>query len=269
MTKRIGILCFSPTNTTRIICNAIVSGMGSDKPLMLDITLPDTRAEIIANGNTILDKIDHLIVGAPVYSGKLPLQAIECLKTFNGTGKTSTAIVVYGNRDYGISLYHMIEILSKNYFNVIAAGTFIGQHSYSDIVPVAMGRPDKSDIEKARKFGTQILHAIKPLNLNDIPLKIDKHSKSKKYFSIKPSYNKKLCIKCGKCAKVCPSGILSSDTGKYLDRSAKKNCIGCMACVNNCKPEARILKVSPIVQMIISRILGQASIERKEPFLII
>jgi len=269
MTNRIAFLCFSPTNTTRKICSAIASGMGSDNPVILDMTLPDTRAEIIANASTVLDKIDHLIVGAPVYSGKLPLQVIECLKAFNGAGKKSTAIVVYGNRDYGIALYNMIEILYQNDFNVIAAGTFIGQHSYSDIVPVAMGRPDKSDIEKARKFGTQISHATKHLSLNDIPLQIDRHSNSKRYSSFKPSYNKKLCVKCGKCAKVCPSGILSSDTGKYLNRSVKKNCIGCMACVNNCKLGARILKVNPIVRIVINKILGQASIERKEPFMII
>ncbi len=269
MTNRIGILCFSPTNTTRKICNAIASGMGSDNPLILDMTLPGIRAEIISNAKTVLDKIDHLIAGAPVYSGKLPLQAIECLKALNGIGKKTTAIVVYGNRDYGIALYNMVEILSQNDFNVIAAGTFIAQHSYSDIVPVAMGRPDKSDIEKARKFGEQILHASRPLSLNDIPLQIDKHSKSKKYSSLKPSYNEKLCIKCGKCAKACPSGILSSDTGNYLNRSVKKNCIGCMACVNNCKQKARFLTVNPLLQMVINRILGQASIERKEPVMIV
>ena len=268
MTNRIGILCFSPTNTTRKICNAVASGMGPDNPLILDMTLPGVRADIISNTKTVLDKIDHLIVGAPVYSGKLPLQAKECLKALNGLGRKSTAIVVYGNRDYGIALYNMIEILSQNGFNVMGAGTFIAQHSYSDIVPVAMGRPDESDVAKARKFGAQILHASKPLSLNDIPLQIDMHSKSNKYSSLTPSYNKKLCIECGKCAKACPSGILSSDKGRYLNRSAKKNCIGCMACVKNCKPKARFLKVNPLLHMVINRILGQASIERKEPFMI-
>lgn len=269
MTKRIGILYYSPTNTTKTICNAVAAGMGSDNPLIMDITLPDKRSDIIVNLNTLLNKIDHLIIGAPVYSGKLPLKVVECLKTLNGAGKKSTAIVLYGNRDYGIALYNMVEILLQNDFDVIAAGTFIGQHSYSNIVPVAMGRPDESDKDKARKFGAQILHSSKTLSLKDIPLQIDMHSKSKKYSSFKPSYNEKLCIKCGRCGKTCPSGILSSDTGKYLNQSAKKFCIGCMACVNNCKPKARFLKVNPIVQIVIKRILGQASLERKEPVMII
>lgn len=269
MTDRTGILCFSATNTTKIICNAVASGMGSVNPLILDMTLPDKRGEIIADVKTLLDRIDYLIVGAPVYSGKLPPDVIECLKAFNGSGKKAAAIVVYGNRDYGVSLYNMVEILSQNDFNVVAAAAFVAQHSYSDIVPVAMGRPDKSDIEKAQKFGAQILSASGPLSLKDIPLQIDQHSKSEKYSSLKPSYNEKLCIKCGRCGKTCPAGILSSDTGRYLNRSVRKNCIGCMACVKNCKPGARFLKVNPAVKMVMNKILRQASAERKEPFIII
>jgi len=268
MTNRIGVLFFSPTGTTKKICNAVASGMGSDDPLILDMTHPDTRSEIIANANTVLDKVDHLIAGAPVYCGKLPLQAIECLKALNGYDKKSTAIAVYGNRDYGIALHNMVEILSQNGFNVMAAGLFIGQHSYSDVVPVAIGRPDESDIEKAREFGTQILQASKPLNIEDVPIQWDKHSKSKEYTALKPTYRGKICVKCGRCAEVCPTGILSSETGEYLNRQVKKNCIGCMACAKNCESGARILKANPIVRIIMNSVLGQASRERKEPFVV-
>jgi len=265
MNNRIGVLFFSPTGTTEKICKAIASGMGSDDPVILDMTHPDTRAEIIDNANTVLDKIDHLIAGAPVYSGKLPLQAIECLKALHGNGKKSTAIAVYGNRDYGIALHNMAEMLSQNGFNVMAAGLFIGQHSYSDVVPVAIGRPDEFDIEKARKFGAQIKQASKPLNIEDIPIQLDKHSKSKEYTALKPTYRGKICVKCGRCAEVCPTGILSSETGNYLNRYAKKNCIGCMACAKNCESAARIAKVNLIIQLMMKSVLGQASRERKEP----
>ncbi len=268
MTNRIGILFFSPTGTTEKICKTIASGMGSVDPVILDMTHPDTRAEIIENANTVLDKIDHLIAGAPVYCGKLPLQAIECLRALRGHGKKASAVAVYGNRDYGIALHSMAEMLSQNGFHVMAAGLFIGQHSYSDVVPVAIERPDESDIEKAREFGAQILHASRPLNMEDIPIQWDKHSKSKKYTALKPTYKRKICVKCGKCAEVCPTGILSSETGNYLNRYSKKNCIGCMACVNYCESEARITKANPIVRIIMKSVLGQASRERKEPFVI-
>jgi Pyruvate/2-oxoacid:ferredoxin oxidoreductase delta subunit len=213
--------------------------------------------------------IDHLIVGAPVYAGKLPLQAIDYLRAFGGTGKACTAIVVYGNRDYGIALYNMVEMLLQNGFTVVAAGAFIGEHSYSDIVPVAVGRPDKSDIDKARNFGARILSASRHLSLKDIPVQLDKASKSDKYPSLKPSYNEKQCVQCGKCAKACPLGLLLSESGRYISQAAKKQCIGCMACVRCCKQKARVAKTNPIVKMVMNSILRQASKERKEPIIII
>lgn len=42
---------FLPDKHNEKICNAIASVMGSDNPLILDMTHPDTRSEIIANAN--------------------------------------------------------------------------------------------------------------------------------------------------------------------------------------------------------------------------
>ena len=222
MTKRIGVLYFSPTNTTKKICMAVALGMGAKNPQILDMTLPYSRVKIIANPNAVTTNIDHLIIGSPVHSGKLPLQVLECLRSIRGNGTKSTAIVVYGNRDYGIALYSMVQLLFKKGFSVITAGIFIGQHSYSDIVPIALGRPDESDIKKTQTLGIQSLRATTKLKLKDISIQVDNISKSDKYTAIKPVYNAKLCVQCGVCARNCPVGILSPDTGRYLNQGAKK-----------------------------------------------
>jgi ferredoxin len=267
--KSIGILCYSPTNTTRRVCTAVAFGMGSQNPKVLDMTLPESREMIVASPKKTLEDMDHLVVGAPVYAGKLPRQAIECLTAVHGSGKDCTAVVVYGNRDYGIALRTMVEILSRNSFTVVAAATFIGQHSYSDIIPVAMGRPDGSDIEKALEFGTKVLSASRPLGVKDVPIQMDYFTKSDKYFELKPSYDQERCTECGKCALVCPLGLLSSDGGRYLNEAAKKQCTGCMACVRNCEQKARAAKANPIVKMVMSTILREASRRRKEPAFIV
>jgi ferredoxin len=269
MVKRIGILYFSPTSTTKKICTAIAMGMGTKDFQIFDMTNPKIRASIIDNTKTVFENIDHLIVGAPVYAGKLPLQVLECLKAINGNGKDSSAIVVYGNRDYGIALHSMVKLLCEHGFNVTAAGAFIGQHSYSDIVPVAIGRPDESDLEKARQLGIKSLSTYICLSPGDVPIQLDQSSKSDEYPSIKPLHIEAKCIQCGKCARKCPVGSLSAETGRYLNREAQKKCIGCMACVNTCMQQAKVAKVNPFLKLVIKLILGKASRERKEPLTIV
>ena len=170
MTKRIGILSFSPTDTTKKVCAAVATGMGARDPKIMDMTRPGLREAIAADPDKVMADIDHVIVGAPVYFGKLPAQAADCVGSIRGNGKGATAIVVYGNRDYGAALRRLAEILLKNGFTVTAAGAFIGQHSYSAIIPVAMGRPDKADLEKAFGLGMGSSSASKGLALEDIPL---------------------------------------------------------------------------------------------------
>jgi Pyruvate/2-oxoacid:ferredoxin oxidoreductase delta subunit len=268
MKKRIGIIYFSPTNTTKTICNSIALGMGEKDPKTLNITLPEIRLRIFKNPDAVTANVDHLIIGAPVYFGKILSQARECLNVINGTGKECTAIVVYGNRDYGIALYQMVEMLSNNGFGVSAAGAFIGQHSYSDVVPVAIGRPDKSDIEKAYRFGEKSINTSKYLPVDTIPTQTDIFTKTDIYMPLKPTFISKLCTQCGICADHCPEGILSPDTGTYLSRGAKKQCIGCMACVINCKIKARVARPNLILKLAMNNILKGASKERQEPLLI-
>ena len=174
MKKRIGILHFSSTGTTEKICKKIVTGMGEGKPQILNMTSPETRKNIIADSAAVTDKIDHLIVGAPVHSGKIPVQVIECLKALNGNGKECSAIVVYGNRDYGIALHVMVSLLSEAGFKIASAAAFIGQHTYSNIVPVAIGRPDGSDMKVARLFGFMSLNVTGILSPDDIPIQLEK-----------------------------------------------------------------------------------------------
>jgi ferredoxin len=269
MSKRIGILSFSPTNTTKKVCLAVAMGMGAKDPKIMDMTRPDLRQAIAAEPDMVMADIDHLIVGAPVYFGKLPVQAADCIESIKGNGKGATAIVVYGNRDYGVALRRLAEILQKNGFTVMAAGAFIGQHSYSAIIPVAMGRPDKADLEKACGLGMRSSSASRGLALEDIPMQADFFSRSDKSKPLKPAFISELCIQCGICADGCPMGILSPDTGSYLSRVAEDRCSGCMACAFNCPQKARIVKANAIMRLVMKYILRKAAKERREPLVLL
>jgi len=268
-TKRIGILYFSPTNTTKKICDSIALGMGEIEPVDLNLTKPEFRAELISNSYTILKNIDHLIIGSPVYAGKLPVQVIESLNAITGNGKECTIVVVYGNRDYGVALRNLAEILAENRFKIIAAGAFIGQHSYRDIIPMAIGRPDKNDLELAFNFGKNNLTNSKYLAIEKIPKQIDWISKSKSYFKkVSVKYISENCTHCGICAKYCPTGIIAEKTGDYINKEAKTDCITCMACVFHCKNEARIMKVNFLNKFILKTHLKKASVQHLEPLVI-
>lgn len=268
-TKSIGVMYFSPTKTTAKICKAIASGMGSNEPVDFNITKPDFREKLMFNQAAILDNIDHLIIGAPVYAGKLPVQVIECLNALSGKGKECTVVVVYGNRDYGVALRNLAEILIEKGFKIVAAGAFIGQHSYKDIIPIAIGRPDKNDLDLAFNFGENSLNNSKHLTIEKIPEQIDWISKSKSYFkSVSVKYIAENCTNCGVCAKFCPIGIISTTTGDYNSKEAKADCIACMACVFECKNEARIIEASFLNKLILRTHLKKASVQRLEPLVI-
>jgi len=269
MTNRIGLLCFSPGKTSRKIGMAIASGLGTDTPVIFDITPYQARMELMADKDVIKSSVDHVVVGGPVHSGKLPLPFIQALKGLAGQGLRCTAFVAFGNRDYGIALYQLVEILLHNKFHVTGAGAFIARHSYSDIVPVAIDRPDQSDVDLAVQMGNASKKAGNRLKLDDVPVQLDTISQSKKYSAIRPVHYPNLCNNCGVCAKKCPLNVLSPDSGLYQNRASKKLCLGCMACVQNCPAGAKIAKTNPIVALIMKIILKKASQVPLQPTIII
>lgn len=269
MPKRMGILYFTPTATTEKVCSAIASGMGDNNARFINITLPNIRLQFLNNPKSFTANVDHVIVGAPVYTGKLPLQVIECLRKSKGNGKTCTAVVVYGNRDYGIALKQLVEILSDAGYKVTAAGAFIGQHSYSDVIPVAMGRPDPEDLKIAYDFGQRSINKTQLIPIDDIPVQLAMFSKSSNYNPLIPVFISSNCSGCGVCSECCPTGIISSETGDFLSKKAKKECIGCMACVKSCINKARLAKPSYIMKFLIKKILKKASTVRTEPMTIL
>jgi len=62
--------------------------------------------------------------------------------------------------------------------------------------------------------------------------------------------------------------IISHETGNWLNQEAKKQCIGCMACVASCKDKARFVKANFAMRLILKYILKKASVERQEPLTI-
>jgi ferredoxin len=223
------------------------------------------RKTYMADASTMVDPYDRVIIGVPVYAGKVPSLARPFLETIQGKGKAATVVVVYGNRDYGVAIKSLKDLLTENGFNVDSAGAFIAQHSYSDFMPIAIGRPDSEDLAKAKLFGAGIAPTLHPLKETDIPIEADMIANSNSEGGILPYYNATNCKECGTCAAYCPVGIIEEGTGKFISEEAVSSCIKCMSCVKACPHEGRQLKPGFKDRLMHKLVLGKAVKTRREP----
>lgn len=267
--KSVNLITFSPTGTSKKVGNAIAKGSGFHNINNFDLTLKGTETPIFGAN-------DLVIVTAPIYGGHVSPTAIDRMKNLKAEGAQTAVVVVYGNRDYEKSLAEFAIFLSERGFNIIAGGTFVGEHSYSnEKYPIAAGRPNASDLNFAEEFGKKICKKItNAKDYNDINqvnvLKIQKPEQSFvstikfifKVLKLKrsktpvpriPSVDESLCEHCGYCATHCPTGAI---TKGEEEKTNPEKCIRCCACVKGCPKKARTFE-SPFAKIIHSSFTEQ------------
>ena len=145
----VNLITFSPTHTSKHVGGAIAEGTGLGTQRAVDLTLEEVPA-------TTIEDDELAVVTVPVYGGLVAPLALERLERVHGNGGPAVAVVVYGNRAYEKALEQLSTFLARAGFKVVAAGTFVGEHSYStDLYPIAAGRPDGDDLLQARDFGAR------------------------------------------------------------------------------------------------------------------
>lgn len=249
--NRVKYYYFSPTHTTKKVVESIAKGIGKE---MLEENLTfieKNRKEYINEKDTLV------IVGVPVYAGRVPQVILETLKSIKGEG-VAIPVVVYGNRAYEDALVELEDILVENGFSILAGGAFIGEHSYTR--KVGTNRPDSNDLEIAFDFGKRVAEKLeredysKPTLLGNRPYKPDMPVRI-----FAPTSNDR-CVLCKKCWEICPVGAIDKNNPKDVD---VEKCIHCYACVKICNFEGREVinnPVQPIIEMLESKFT-----QRKEP----
>lgn len=239
---------FSPTGTTKKVINAIVKGMGITNNTSIDLT-----SSAVRNILSPIIRGDIVVIGIPVYEERIPEMLYDFLTSLKGNKKPIVLVAVYGNFGYGIALNELDTITKNSGFNLVAAGSFIGEHSFSTKeVPVQEGRPNYEDINKAEEFGRNIVDKMKKIeNLNDGLVKIPKGKlplmakllpkNSARVFTRTPFADMDICNKCGLCVKLCPMSAINRDT---LTINENK-CIRCFCCVKRCAKKARKIVYKP------------------------
>lgn len=255
---RTSVIYFSPTGTTKLICEAIAQGMGGDAEVY-DITPCDSEVTACVSDGAA-------VIGVPVYGGRVPLISSLRIKDIKGAGIPAVVVAVYGNRDYEDALLELSNIVSEAGFNVIAGGAFIGEHSYATPEkPIAKGRPDVDDIARAKQFGADIKEKLVS-GCTDTP-KIRGNMPYRDAVSFKgiaPETDNDKCMGCGICLQVCPTGAVTVDAKSSSD---PEKCVTCCACVKKCPSQAKRITHATILER--TEMLYTKCSARKEPELFI
>ena len=255
--SEIRVICFSPTRTSLKIATSVAEGVGAAPIVKTDLTRE--ACEWSASGDVLT------VFAVPVYGGKVAPLALKRMERIRGNGTPAVLIVVYGNRAYGGALNQLDAWAVAHGFVPIAAGTFIGEHSYSTVeFPIAQGRPNEQDVAYARTFGERIRQRVESaktltaVNVKHIArpkqslfalirfiVAVLKWQRRKEPMQRSPKVDPERCVHCGACAAACPVGIIAPD-GTTL---TEEGCIRCCACVKRCPHQARSFD-TPFRQML-------------------
>lgn len=256
------IIYFSATGTTKALVEAIAQGLNGDVQFT-NVTLPEKRKVNISNINV---DCDLTILATPVYGERIPRFLYDFYKQRKGNGKPLVAVAVYGNMGFGMTLEQFKDLAETTNFKLIAAGVFVGQHTYaSEAVPVAYGRPNQEDLKQARIFGENIQKkmdtgSFTPVDVpkSKLPKFITEFPDSVTRFLIRqPGVIKHVCNECGACVRKCPVGAIDKNTLEINE----KECLRCYACVKICPKAARIADFRLPVFRTVFRYMGR---KRKE-----
>ncbi|MFP3984107.1 MAG: 4Fe-4S binding protein [Desulfurivibrionaceae bacterium] len=252
---------FSPTSTTKQVLEYIAQGVEPGSVHHVDITLPEGDAAEYS-----FLQSDLVLLGVPVYGGRVPLLAEERLQKIKIREIPAVVVVVYGNRAYDDALVELKDLAEYCGFVPVAGGAFIGEHSFaSEDTPIANGRPDENDAAEARTFGGRIKNMLacvslpRELGLLQVPGNVPYKERMERK-DVAPVADPELCTLCGTCADSCPSGAISINEEVQADPTT---CILCHACVKNCPTGAMAFQSPPLKE--IAGMLSRDCQARKKP----
>lgn len=238
--KKVYAAYFTGTETTKKIVTAIAETIDPGYT-DLDFSLPEMREKPL-----VFEEGDLVIFGMPVIAGRVPNVLLKFLDTIEGNGAMGVPIVLFGNRNYDDALIELRDILEKGGLHTIAAGAFVGEHSFSKVL--AAGRPDSDDMVQAGAFAKKIKIKAQamgdftgPIDVTGTPYSYrpyytprDRNGKGIDIRKVKPKTNDD-CDNCMLCADICPMGSISHDNVREFTGI----CIKCNACIKRCPKNAK------------------------------
>lgn len=238
---------FSGTGTTQKVVTALAKAVSRSLGINyqeFSFTLPAAREEELSFGPG-----DLVVLGVPVYAGRVPNLLLPYLRDLvHGNGALAVPVVLYGNRNFDDGLIELRNVMRENGFHPIAAGAFVGEHSFSRTL--GAGRPDDQDMALVQTLADRTAATITALT--EVPteaVEVEGCDPIRPYYTprdrngdpitdflkAKPETDMDKCIQCGLCARICPMGAIDfNDVSSVVGK-----CIKCCACVKRCPTGAK------------------------------
>ena len=245
--KTVWAVYFSGTGTTQkvavTLAKSVAQSLGAEYQEYC-FNLPAAREKELS-----FTPEDLVVLGVPVYAGRVPNLLLPYVRdSVHGGGALAVPVVLYGNRNFDDGLMELRNVARDNGFHPIAAGAFVGEHSFSKIL--GAGRPDGEDMALVDQLARQTAEKVKGLTaLPEEPVQVegcdpirpyytprDRHGEPiKDFLKAKPVTDSDKCVKCGLCARLCPMAAIDpNDVSSVVGK-----CIKCCACVKNCPTGAK------------------------------
>jgi ferredoxin len=228
----------------------------SMRPRDFDVTLPAVRERGVN-----LERDELLVLASPVYGGRLPKLMKEFFARLTPGRRPVVAVVVYGNRNYEDALLELYDLCVDKGFEVVGAGAFIGEHSFSHVM--GKNRPDPADEERARCFGLSVRQVLMTDGyLGEKPLLVKGRRPYRAYpvkIPFAPTTSRR-CANCLNCVKHCPVGAFVNSDPRQINL---QKCILCAACIKLCPEGAKFIDDDDFCDDMAA--LAAANLDRKEP----
>ncbi|MCM1041398.1 MAG: EFR1 family ferrodoxin [Bacteroides sp.] len=245
--KAVKAVYFSATGTTKKVVCTIAAKIAAELKLpctQVDFTLPSARVQPL-----VFEKGDIVVMGTPVYAGRVPNVLLKYLQAMQGVGAVGVPVVMFGNRNYDDALIELRDLMESAGIRTVGAGAFVGEHAFSRVL--GANRPDRQDLLRVEEFAVAVAKKIAGFGENALPeapvfvegtpfpyrgyyQPRDRHGVAINILKVKSLVNDR-CTGCKICADVCPMGSISRENV----REYTGICIKCGACIKKCPENAR------------------------------
>ena len=247
--SKISTIFFSPSETTKKVVSQIANNFEEDH-VVCDLLYFNDEKEFASD--------DIVIVGMPIFAGRIPKTARARLSKLTGDNTKAIAVANYGNAHVTDALIELVDLLKENGFDVVSAASTISHHSIFD--GVAVGRPDEDDIEKINEFAQKSIEKIKEGSSLEAEVPGNRPYVDYKQLPFIVSCDESKCVFCLECVSVCPEKAIPDDDPAAIDLDL---CSRCTSCINICQENARAFSGEAFEKK--KPMFERVNADRKEP----